>query len=304
MERLVLVTFLLALMKEKVDSLKRGLRQATNASRSWSRFLLNCLAPVIAIAVSATGATGELSIGSKPSSSNPVRGSASDSSTTSTGVLNSSTSDSKSGKADPEALVGHASADVESTLGKPTGKLQTPEGALWLYADWRVQFGKEGQVLKVEKDQPVHLAKVDPRFSAAADAVSRAAAARAAADDEARIKAALPPVEDIRSVSNGGQEVDLPSLLAENKITIVDFYAEWCVPCQRLSPKLEQLAKDDPDVVLLKVDIVNWNTPVTQQFGIHSVPNVRVFNRSKAQVGDPTSDINLVMERIRQAKGS
>ena len=98
--------------------------------------------------------------------------------------------------------------------------------------------------------------------------------------------------------------MDLPALMAPGKITIVDFYAEWCGPCRRISPQLEQLTKDDPDVVLLKIDIVNWETPVTRQFGIASVPNVRVFGRTGSQLGDATSDVSLVTKRVEQAKGS
>lgn len=216
---------------------------------------------------------------------------------------NPSTSGSKAATPDASNLNGRSAAEVEAALGKPQGKLQTAQGALWFYAEWKVQFDKKGQVLTVKEDKPVRLARVDPRFIAAADAADKAAAERAAADAAEKARAAAPP-EDIRVISNGGQEVDLPSLVTEGKITIVDFYADWCVPCKKISPVLEQLAKDDPDVVLLKVDIVSFRTPVTQQFGVESVPNVRVFDRSKTQVGDGTHDVDLVMERVKQAKGS
>jgi thioredoxin 1 len=219
-------------------------------------------------------------------------------------VSKASNSDSKQVTANVEVQTGQSGSDVEAILGKAKGKLQTAQGALWLYADWRVQFDHSDKVLKVEKDQPIRLNKVDPRFIAAADEVSRAAAARAAEDDAARIKAALPQVEDVRDISNGGASVDLPALLADDKITIVDFYAPWCGPCRKLSPLLETLASEDPDIVLVKVDIVNWNTPVAQQFGLKSIPNVRVFNKAKSQIGDGTSDIKSVTERVKEAKGS
>src|SRR5207244_2850290 len=175
---------------------------------------------------------------------------------------------------------------------------------LWLYAEWRVQFDQKGQLLKAEKDQPVRLAKLDSRFAADAEAIAKAEAARAVANDAARAHLASLQVAKIGIVSNGGQEVDLPSLLAGGKITIVDFYAEWCGPCRHMSPQLEQLAKQNPDVVLLKIDIVNWNTPVTRQFGIRSIPDVRVFDRTKTQVGDATHDANLVVKLLKQANGS
>jgi thiol-disulfide isomerase/thioredoxin len=210
----------------------------------------------------------------------------------------------KQGTPDTQSLAGRSGDEVETALGKPNGKLQNAQGALWLYAEWRVLFDHDGHVLKVEKDQPVRLSRLDPNFVANADAVAKGANQRAAAEDAARIKAAALRAEKIRIVSNGGQQVDLAALMTPGKITIVDFYAEWCGPCRRISPQLEQLAKDDPDVVLIKVDIVNWNTPVTQQFGIESVPNMRVFGRTGAQLADATSDVSLVKRRVEQAKGS
>ena len=215
-----------------------------------------------------------------------------------------SSTDSKRGTRDAQSLAGRSTDEVEAALGKPSGKLQTSQGVLWLYAEWRVQFDRDSHVLQVEKDQPIRLSKLDPRFVASSDAAVKGAYARAAADDAARAKAAAPQAEKIRIVSNGGQQVDLPSLMAPGKITIVDFYAEWCGPCRQISPQLEQSARTDPDVVLLKIDIVNWNTPVIQQFGITSVPNVRVFDRTGKQLGDATHDASLVIKRVEQAKGS
>src|ERR1044071_3390364 len=214
---------------------------------------------------------------------------------------------SKGAIADAEGLRGRDAKEVESVLGKPAGKLQTGQGVLWLYSEWRVQFDKHDQVLKIEKDQPVHLARLDPQFVAAAEAYEKAVAARAAervaAEAAARAKAAL-EAEKVRVVSNGGQEVNLASLLREGKITVVDFYADWGGPCRPLGPRLEQLGKDDPKVVPLKINIVDWKAPVSRQFGIESIPNVRVFNRSKSQVGDSTSDLNQVIKRVEQAKGT
>jgi thiol-disulfide isomerase/thioredoxin len=211
---------------------------------------------------------------------------------------------SKPDTRDAQSLAGLSIDEVQSALGKPSGKLQTAQGPLWLYAEWRVQFDHQSHVLHAEKDQPVRLSKLDPEFVARADALVKAVHARAAADDAARAKAAAFQAAKIRIVSNGGEQVDLPALMAPGKITIVDFYAEWCGPCRQISPHLEQLAKTDPDVVLLKIDIVKWNTPITRQFDIQSVPNMRVFGRTGTQLGDATSDLSLLMKSVDQAKGS
>jgi len=211
----------------------------------------------------------------------------------------------KPGTTDARRLSGRSAEEVQAALGKPTGQLRTAQGALWLYPEWRVQFDPQEHVLSVEQDQPVHLAKLNPQFVAAADAVEKASAARAEADAAAiRARVAALKVEKITIISNGGEEVNLLALLPSDKITIVDFYADWCGPCKQIAPRLEQSVKGDPEVVLIKIDIVNWGTPVVRQFGIQSVPNLRVFGRTRTQIGDPTHDLNLVLQRVKQAKGS
>ena len=108
---------------------------------------------------------------------------------------------------------------------------------------------------------------------------------------------------DIVVIANGGKKVELPTLLAPGKVTIVDFYADWCGPCKAISPSLEKLAKDDPDVVLRKVDIVKWTTPVAKQYKLQSIPNIRVFDKSGKPVGSPSHRLEQVQTNVKKAKG-
>jgi hypothetical protein len=52
------------------------------------------------------------------------------------------------------------------------------------------------------------------------------------------------------------------------------------------------------------VDIVKWNTPVTRQHNIRSVPNMRVYDRSGRTVGAPTSSFQQVVKDVQKAKGA
>jgi thiol-disulfide isomerase/thioredoxin len=204
---------------------------------------------------------------------------------------------------DATTLVGRAAADVQVVLGKPMGRLQTASGPLWLYPDWKIQFDGGERVVKVERDAPVRLPQATPEILARAEAIAQAKRQRDAENNAARIQAnfnAGSPA--VRVLSNKGANVDLPAMLAEGKVTIVDFYADWCGPCRAIAPQLEKLAKDDPNISLLKIDIVNWETPVVQQFGIKSVPSIRVYGRNKQQVGAATSDLNTVAKLVSQAK--
>jgi thioredoxin 1 len=131
------------------------------------------------------------------------------------------------------------------------------------------------------------------------------AAIASAYEQQARIQATAgvagrgQPVE----VISHGEQVDINQHLALGNVTVVDFYADWCGPCRRLTPSLEQMAVSDPQVALRKIDIVNWRTPVAQQFNIHSVPQVNVYNRGGRLVGTVVgADIDEIKRYVAQAK--
>lgn len=86
-------------------------------------------------------------------------------------------------------------------------------------------------------------------------------------------------------VISHGASVDITRHLVPGEVTIVDFYADWCGPCRQLSPSLEQMAQADPEIALRKIDIVNWNTAVAQQYNIRSIPQVNIYSRGGDLVG-------------------
>jgi thiol-disulfide isomerase/thioredoxin len=109
--------------------------------------------------------------------------------------------------------------------------------------------------------------------------------------------------EPIEVISHGAQ-VDINQHLALGIVTVIDFYADWCGPCRRLSPSLEQMARSDPEIALRKIDIVNWKTAVVQ-FNIHSIPQVNVYDRSGRLVGTVLGgDFEKVKSYVAQAKSN
>jgi thioredoxin-like negative regulator of GroEL len=106
-------------------------------------------------------------------------------------------------------------------------------------------------------------------------------------------------------VISHGAQVDINQHLALGNVTVIDFYADWCGPCRRLSPSLEQMARSDPEIALRKIDIVNWKTAVVQQFNIHSIPQVNVYDRSGRLVGAVLGvDFEKVKRYVAQAKSN
>ncbi len=57
-----------------------------------------------------------------------------------------------------------------------------------------------------------------------------------------------------------------------DKPVIVDFYADWCGPCKRVAPTLEELAKEyDGKLIIYKVN-TDKNPNVSRAFGISGIP--------------------------------
>jgi thioredoxin 1 len=107
---------------------------------------------------------------------------------------------------------------------------------------------------------------------------------------------------DVQEIRGNGKRVELSEILVPGKVTVIDFFADWCGPCRTLSPMLEQMAATDGDVVVRKVDIVNWKSAVAAQYQLQSIPNVRVYNREGQQVGQPTHSIQQIAQYVAQAK--
>lgn len=62
---------------------------------------------------------------------------------------------------------------------------------------------------------------------------------------------------------------------------LVDFYADWCGPCQTLSPIVVDVAKTmSGKLKVIKVN-VDKNQPVAQLYGIRSIPTLIMFKNGK-----------------------
>ena len=82
-------------------------------------------------------------------------------------------------------------------------------------------------------------------------------------------------------------------ILNRNGVSLVDFYAPWCGPCQMLSPIVEEIAREHPEIRVGKVN-TDWHPGLTASFGVTSLPTLIVFKNGK-------EDCRIVGYRSKEA---
>lgn len=65
-----------------------------------------------------------------------------------------------------------------------------------------------------------------------------------------------------------------------DKPVLIDFYADWCGPCRMMSPVLEEIAAENPQIKVCKVN-VDEEGALAQKFGVESIPLLVVMKNGK-----------------------
>lgn len=83
---------------------------------------------------------------------------------------------------------------------------------------------------------------------------------------------------------------DFQNAINSNSNVIVQFSADWCGPCKRLSHVLENFASTRDDLSVFKVD-VEQSQILAEQFEIKSIPKVVLF-RNGSQINESIGMMN------------
>ena len=75
---------------------------------------------------------------------------------------------------------------------------------------------------------------------------------------------------DILKVTSENFEEEV---LKSEKVVLVDFYADWCGPCKMLSPVMEEIAQENEDIKVVKINIDNQRD-LALDYDVMSIPTV------------------------------
>jgi len=64
-------------------------------------------------------------------------------------------------------------------------------------------------------------------------------------------------------------------VLKSDKTVLIDFYADWCGPCKMMSPIVDEIAEENTNIKVGKVN-VDDNMEVAEKYQIMSIPTIMV----------------------------
>ena len=80
-------------------------------------------------------------------------------------------------------------------------------------------------------------------------------------------------------------------------IAVIDFWAPWCGPCKMMTPVINKIAANNPDIIVGKVDI-DASPQIAQKYNVMSIPTIIIFKN-----GEPVDQtVGVVNEKVIMAK--
>ena len=87
----------------------------------------------------------------------------------------------------------------------------------------------------------------------------------------------LPEITANATASNGMTKQQFDALTNSDKLVLMDFYADWCAPCKRMKPYLDEISKDIADkVVVIRIN-ADDNQQLCKELKIDAFPVLQLY---------------------------
>ncbi len=90
------------------------------------------------------------------------------------------------------------------------------------------------------------------------------------------ISSTVAPISKQPSIST----VELTRILDENNVILINFSTQWCVPCKKMKPVIEEIQRENTNMKVLFID-ADINKGLVTEYQINSVPTLIIFHNAK-----------------------
>jgi thioredoxin 1 len=196
---------------------------------------------------------------------------------------------------------GHADEEEEGTVVSSGGHVLAAQVAASLRIGERLTVGLGARVPVFVRAGGTQLAETYTLFGTIAIQLGGEADHDHAHDhgDEHGESIGEPAVD----LATGGDSFAMAGAPIPGKVTVVDFWAEWCAPCKAIDALLADLAAHDPDLAVRRVEVPDFDSAVAREHlaGVAALPVVWIFDRDGHLIeriaGASPDDVRRKVER-------
>lgn len=113
---------------------------------------------------------------------------------------------------------------------------------------------------------------------------------------------------DVKILSKGGEDLtSLDDYLVAGKVTVFEFYADWCASCRKVDGYIyRRIADGDDSIAYRKINIVSWESPVGKHYmkDVPSLPLIVIYGKdgkqSSSMHGAKLEQLELALEKAAQ----